>query len=139
MSMELNVEITDSLDGLADRGVRAIARATGILAEQLRTRDIPEEAPTGATGALARDWRQRQDSPLERIVYPGPEAFYAHIVAGGRAEVTPDGADALTIEGRFAAHAAPTAGNPFHERALRRTQQSTDDAIAQALAAEGLG
>lgn len=123
------------LDELVAQGVAAIVAATEAMARGLRETHIPSEAPRGATGALASDWQERQVDPLTRIVSPGPDAFYAHIVAGGRQAVKPTRARALPIEGEWRAHAGPAAPNPFHERAIAAMESGADRVLADALAA----
>lgn len=133
-----DVEISHELDKLVQQGLAAIVEATEQMSRQLREEHIPDQAPQGATGNLGSDWREREVDQLTRVVYPGPEAFYAHIVAGGRGAVEPTRRRALTIEGAFAAHAGPAAADPFHDRALQATEQGADQMLDQALATVGI-
>lgn len=133
-----SIEVKHDLDQLVQQGVRAITAAVEAAARELRETHIPDEAPSGATGALASDWREREVDPLTRIVFPGRDAFYAHIVAGGRQAVRPVNARALPIAGEFRAHAGPASADPFQERAIAALEGRTQQLIEDALAAEGV-
>lgn len=139
MPATFDVEVEHQLDELVQRGVQAISAATAHMSAAVREEHIPAEAPVGATGELASSWEETERDALTRVVHPGPEAFYAHIVARGRGPVETAGARALTIDGQFRAAAGPAAANPFHERALAAAEARTDEFIAEALAAEGFG
>lgn len=128
----------EEVEQLVQSGVRAIIRSIEIMATELRTDHIPDEAPRGPTGNLKRDWRQRQLGPIEWVVFPGSDAWYAHIVAGGRRAFGPDRADALSVEGEYVARVSGIPANPFHLRALDRATARADEILADALAAEGI-
>ncbi|MFP4635913.1 MAG: HK97 gp10 family phage protein [Nitriliruptoraceae bacterium] len=137
-SLELDAEVRHDLEELVDRGVAAIVAALETAAHELRETHIPAEAPRGATGHLASDWHEREHDPLTRVVFPGPEAWYAHIVAYGRAAVRPVGSKALTIGEEYRAWAGPATPDPFHERAIAATEQGADRMLDDALAAQGI-
>lgn len=133
IGLDASIDGVEELQALAEQGARAIVRATEILAGELRGEHIPAEAPRGRTGALADDWQERQEDPLTRVVFPGARAFYAHMVARGTGAHGPRRARAMTVEGRFAAHVAGQAANPFHERAAERLSRGADAAVDAAL------
>lgn len=136
----VDVEVTglDQLHELVQRGTRAIIAAVGYVADDLAERHLPDEAPTGRTGALSAPWQVTERDPLTRVLHPQPDAFYAHIVARGRGMVRVRYARALTIDGVFRASAGPMSPNPFDERAVARAEAALDDPLHRAFAGEGL-
>lgn len=134
--VELSIEIRGELESLVQQGVQAIRAAVAEASRELREVHIPAEAPQGQTGALASDWLEREISPLERVVYPGDTAWYAHIVARGRGEVT---GRALPIpDVGFRTHAGPTAPDPFDERAIAALEGRLDELLEAALTDQGV-
>lgn len=137
-SPDLSAEVRHNLDELVAKGVRAIVSSIAASAEQLRVKHIPDEAPTGSTGELSKDWREQEIDPLTRVVYPGDEAWYAHIVARGRRGVRPRRARALQIGEMFRAHAGPARANPFDDRAIGALEGRLDELMDDALKEAGL-
>lgn len=134
----LSVEVDHEIDKLVDRGVAAIRQAIADATRELRETHIPAEAPTGTTGALASDWREEERDPLTRVLTPGLDAWYAHIVARGRSGAQAPRGRALTVAGEFRQHVGPAAGDPFDERAIAALEGRTEELMTAALAGEGL-
>ena len=138
--IEFDVDVDSAIDELVAAGTRGIVRANELMARHLREEDIPREAPRGGTGSLQEDWHEREEDPLTRVVFPGRDAFYAHMIARGTEEHGPRRARALRLpDGRFAAVVAGIPPNPFHERAVAAMESRAEDLLDQALADEGIG
>lgn len=134
----LSAEVRHEIDQLVERGVAAIRQAVAETARELRETHIPAEAPTGATGALSTDWHETERDALTRVIHPGEEAFYAHIVARGRAGTEAPRGRALTIGGEFRQHAGPASADPFDRRAIAAIEGRVDELMNAALEGEGL-